>query len=234
MLDTCSQSAESRCRRGGANPRVERAECDRLPSAAGQSSDPNACPIDVRIVIEVIESAPHVEIKQPHAILPGKLDQTEVIVLIAGGIEFCEVYKFYAESNDSPPHLVDASLLLLFHCLAARAMSVYVEDRGHLSGHVVGFIKQRHRFETGDDLVPQFDDAIPLPLQDSHLLELRRGINPFLRPAVIDDRELMRAQCLLVGRPLTGARRQHQGRYVLQEKMLQLVLHDRGGLKMLL
>ena len=68
MFDGSGQRAKARDGNGRKDARIERAEDDRLPSAARKASDSDPRAIDPRVVIQVIEAAAHFDIKQTEAV----------------------------------------------------------------------------------------------------------------------------------------------------------------------
>jgi hypothetical protein len=73
------------------HPWIERAQGDGLPAAARKASDTQSISIHVRMVIEIVETFTHGEVKQTHSIRSHQIQMGGELVLIFGSVQLTAI-----------------------------------------------------------------------------------------------------------------------------------------------
>ena len=218
-------------RNGDGHALVEGAEDDGLPSAAGQSGDAQPLRVHLGMPGEIVQPLAHGEIEETDAVGSGEVEMRPIPVGVVRLGEFAEGEPLEIERIDALERLIDTALLLVLDGLAGRAdVAVNVENaRRARSGRLGGFVEQGRAPQAGDNFVAQLADAVAFAVERAGVFEARRGVHPFLGPAVEDDvvedvaPEALRFPC-----PRCGVARLGKLGHTRLEMTLQLILHDLG------
>ena len=161
------------------------------------------------MVIEIIEAAAHFEQEDAQRVCAHEVEVRPVPMFVPLLAKFPEEEPFQVESQNSVLCKVDASLLLVLHSLPRRTdVAIDVQDRREFAHEFLRLVKDRDRLKAGYDFVAQLAQAVSLTRFDHpEVFELGRGVDPFFRPAVIDDiLQQVPAQALGFFGPLLGVR----------------------------
>ena len=188
-FDSRDQGRVAGHRHGHGHPLVQGGEDDGLPAAARESGDGQALRIDPGMLFQVIESLPHGQVEEADGVGSHQVEMGSEPMRILGMGQLAAGQPFQIQRHHAPAGQADASLLLVFDGLAgASDVAVHVEDRWQGTPVSCRFVEERRDLETGQNLQEELSEAVALVLlRRIDLMETKRGLYPFSRPAAIDD-----------------------------------------------
>ena len=166
---------------------IERADKNRLPTAARKAGHRHAFGVGIGMGEQHIEALAHVQIKRRDA---GRAAEVELVHLIMPHPigELTHANPLWVEHNHPAFHKIDAAELFVIRRLARTRVTVDVHHHGHIALEVERLVKERGNPPAGYGLEFQFLDAVAGEIFDGLApFDLERRVAPLCRAAAKDD-----------------------------------------------
>ena len=139
---------------GKRDARIERANKNRLPAAAGKAGDGYARGIGIFQRQQHIKTSGHGQIKGRYTACAAEVQLVHAIVLVIGSIELSHAQPFRIQHQHAAPGQIDAANLFVRDRFSDVFMAIDTQRYRNFAGQVFWFVEQggypkaRHRFVT--------------------------------------------------------------------------------------
>src|SRR5262249_38088606 len=169
-------------------PRIERADGDRLPTAARKAGDRHSFRISVFQTEQHVQAALQGQIEGRQAAGAAQIELIHAAMFMAYRAQLPHAEPFWVQGEHPPFGQVNAGDLLVVCRLAIGVVAVDIEDNGDLSGKLLGLVQQSRNPQAGQSLIAEFLDLVARTALDlAEPFDSKPGIAPNSCLASVND-----------------------------------------------